>query len=375
VDVKRSLLLEGALRGTPVVGPQSIHIDVTNGCNTNCVTCWDHSPLLRIGRSSAWKRKRVDVETVRALLDDAASLGGLRAVVVSGMGEPFTHPEIDAVLSEVKLRGLHLTVITNLVAADPARILALGVDELLVGVHGASEASYLAFHPSFSAHHWDTLRRMLRELALGGLRAKHVHVICRTNAHELAAMIDQAADLSARLVNFKLASLKDGTEAARASRVDLLAIDQDLDALRARAARREVVTNLDTFALQVKAALARPGETAEVDDAPDQAGPATAPIEEVGCFMGFAYARILVDGTVLYCCNTEVVVGSLAGGDRFSDLWRGATWQAMRDRMRRGDYLASCQQCGKIAQNVKLAERFEREHGRDALLRVTGRAP
>jgi hypothetical protein len=112
-----------------------------------------------------------------------------------------------------------------------------------------------------------------------------------------------------------------------------------------------------------------------VDDAPDQAGPATAPIEEVGCFMGFAYARILVDGTVLYCCNTEVVVGSLAGGDRFSDLWRGATWQAMRDRMRRGDYLASCQQCGKIAQNVKLAERFEREHGRDALLRVTGRAP
>lgn len=367
--MKRSLVLEGALRGRPLAGPQSIHIDVTNGCNTNCVTCWDHSPLLTLGRSSAWKRRRVDAATVRDLLDDAAALGGLAAVVISGMGEPFTHPDIDAILSEVKSRGLHLTVITNLVAADAARILALGVDDLLVGVHGASEASYLAFHPSFGHAQWATLRSMLSELALGGLRAKHVHVICRTNAHELPAMIDQGAHLSAKIVNFKLASLKDGTEAARASRDDLARIAASMDALREQAAARGVATNLETFALQLEAALAGAEPTG------DDAGPATAPIEAIGCFMGYAYARVLVDGTVLYCCNTEVVVGSLATGARFADLWRGAAWQAARDRMRRGEYLESCRQCGKVAQNVKLAERFEQAYGRDALLRVTGRAP
>jgi len=66
--------------------------------------------------------------------------------------------------------------------------------------------------------------------------------------------------------------------------------------------------------------------------------------------MGYAYSRVLVDGTVLYCCNTEVRVGSLAEA-RFSELWHGPAWQALRARFRRGDYLPSCAQCGKLNQN------------------------
>jgi MoaA/NifB/PqqE/SkfB family radical SAM enzyme len=88
------LRLLGLRRGEVLTGPEHVHIDVTNGCNTNCITCWDHSPLLALGRSSAWKRQRVDAATVEALLGDVGSLGGLRAVILSGMGEPFTHPDI-----------------------------------------------------------------------------------------------------------------------------------------------------------------------------------------------------------------------------------------------------------------------------------------
>lgn len=216
--------LLGMQRGQPVSGPQTLHIDVTNGCNTNCVTCWDHSPLLQLGRSVAWKKQKIDAATVSDILNDVAELGGLRAVILSGMGEPFTHPDIYQMIAEVKRRGLHLTLITNLMAADAPRIVELGVDQLLIGIHGASESSYRAFHPSF-------------------------------------------------------------------------------------------------------------------------------------------------------CCSTEVCVGTLADGTSFAELWNGPAWNALRARLRRGEYFDSCQQCGKFNQNVQLSQRFAKTYGTDRLYEIIGRNP
>lgn len=357
--------LIGIDRGEPVLGPQTLHIDITNGCNTNCVTCWDHSPYLRIGRSGEWKRQRVSVTEVAEILDDAADLGGLRAVILSGMGEPFTHPQIYELIGEVKRRGLHLTIITNLVAADEEKILALGVDQLLIGVHGASEAAYRAFHPSFTAADWQRLHAMLGRFRDAGRGFKHVHVICAVNADEPAAMVRQAAAYGAEQVNFKLASLHSGTEAVRLSpeqRRELL--QRGVPEAQAEAERLGVATNLAVFARQLAAGGDYDG---------DGDGDATAPIEEVGCFMGYVYARILVDGTVLYCCNTEVRVGTLADGTRLGDLWRGPAWQALRERMRRGEYFKSCQQCGKLNQNVQLGQRFAAAFGEARRLAVIGR--
>jgi MoaA/NifB/PqqE/SkfB family radical SAM enzyme len=355
--VKR--VLEGIRAGVPTTGPETVHIDITNACNTDCVTCWDHSPWLDQPRSPSWKRRRASAETVLLLLAELEELGGTRAIVLSGMGEPFTHPEVYEILEAIKRRGLHLTIITNLVAAEPARLAALGVDDLLVGIHGASLSSYLAFHPSFEAAHWDRLRASLTRLRGTPTRAKHVHVIASTNAHELTEMIELASDLGAAQVNFKLASLRDGTEAVRideATRTRLL--EHDVARASERAAELGVPHNLAVLRAQLCCG-----------------GVETAPIDQVGCFMGFSYARVLVDGTVLYCCNTDVRVGSLSSGVTFGELWRGAAWQTLRDRFREGRYLESCRQCGKLNQNVKLARAYEQRFGLDALLEVTGRSP
>lgn len=338
------------------LGPQTVHIDVTNSCNVDCVTCWDHSPHLQTPQPTIWKRKRVDPQAVRALLDDIQSLGGLEAVIVSGMGEPFTHPGIYDILSDLKARGLHVTVITNLLAADPERIIELGIDSLLMGLHGASEASYLAFHPSWNAEHWKRLHDTLGRFAAAGRRDKHVHVICTHNAHEIVAMIAQAARYRAERVNFKLASLRNGTEAValtEAQRARL--VSHDVDAALKCASDLGVPTNLEVFRRQL--AL---GDLA------------TASIEETGCFIGYHYSRITVDGTVLYCCNTRVEVGSLAEAP-FSALWKGEAWQRLRDQLRRGRYFPGCEQCGKWNQNVKLSERFRAVYGEDRWRLAAGR--
>jgi len=351
-----SLGLVGLEAGMPLVGPSSIHIDVTNSCNTNCVTCWDHSPHLAEPRSAAWKKQQVDLARVEELLDDAGSLGALQAVVISGMGDPFVHPQVYELLDAVKSRGLHLTVITNLIPADPERVIALDVDQLLIGIHAASEEAYRAFHPSFRSDEWTRLHRALERFHAAGRRYKHVQVICGHNAHELVDMVRLGQRYDAARVNFKLAGLKAGTEAVRISpeqRREL--IEVLVPAAQDEALKLGVTTNLDVFERQLSAG-----------------GEATAPISEIGCFMGYVYSRILVDGTVLYCCNTEVEIGSLQEA-RFHELWRGERWEAWRARFRKGDYLESCNQCGKINENVKLSRRFERRFGTERLHQVTGR--
>ena len=133
------------------------------------------------------------------------------------MGEPFTHPGIYALLAHLRSRGLHITVITNLVAADLDRMLGAAgerplVDALLVGVQGGSERSYLDFHPSFGPRHWQQLHHGLHALRQSAVQVKHVQVICKHNAHELSAMVALAAATGAAHINFKLASLRRGTE-------------------------------------------------------------------------------------------------------------------------------------------------------------------
>lgn len=354
----------GAHLGRPVVGPETLHIDITNGCNTNCVTCWDHSPHLHTAREAAWKRQRVEASAVFDLLNDAQELGGLKAVILSGMGEPFTHPQIYELIAEVKRRRLHLTIITNLVPADPERVLALEVDQLLIGLHAASESAYRAFHPSFQSDEWQVVQAALARFREAGRRYKHVHVICNTNAHELADMVRLGKEYAAEQLNFKLASLREGTEAVRITAEQRRRLESEwLPAARALASELAVDTNLDVFAMQLAAGSAG-------NDEED-----TAPIGEVGCFMGYAYSRVLVDGTVLFCCNPEVRTGSVADGTSFALLWDDEPWNAWRARMRRGDYLPSCNQCGKFNQNVKLSRKFEETYGRERLLQITGRRP
>lgn len=355
----RAAVLEGVSTGTPVVGPLQVHIDITNGCNAACVTCWDHSPLLKVPRPAAWKRRRMPLERFARILDQLDAFGSVRAIVVSGMGEPLTHPDVYEMLRLVKRRGWHLTVLSNLLAADIDRLCESGVDQLLVGVQGATPDTYAAFHPGWNERHFFTMCRYLRRLSRAGVTARHVQVINRDTAEELVDMVRFGGTFGADRVNFKLASLYGGTEdcGITAAQRDRL-LRADIPEARALAQDLAVHTNLDLFEGQVRAAM---GDLR-----------ATVPISDIGCFMGFAYTRITVDEEVLYCCNTEVRVGDLQAHD-LGALWWGPAWQALRDQLRAGRYLRGCDKCGKFEQNRKWSARVRGKLGEAAWAEATGR--
>lgn len=356
--MKASHVLQGVLAGAPVTGPRTVHVDVTNACNAACITCWDHSPLLVEQRTPKWKKTKLDLAVFDELVADLVALGSVKSIILSGMGDPLVHPDIYTMISRVKAQGWHLTVMTNLIAADIDKLVGAGVDQFLIGVHGATPTAYSAFHPGWDEREFNVLCGYLRRLMTTTAAVRHVQVINRDTAPEFIDMIPFAKRFRADRVNFKLASLAGGTETCRITDEQRAWLQTDaVPRARALAAELGVTTNLELFAQQLAAC--------EEDET------ATVPIADVGCFQGYVYTRITASLDVLYCCNTEVRVGSL-GEERFAQLWSGPAWQGLRDRIRRGDYLAGCERCGKFEQNLKWSQRVREELGEDVWRAATG---
>ena len=144
----RQLRWQGIAQGEVLAGPQTVHFDLANGCNTNCVTCWDHSPLLNTERTTEWKRLKVDGTTFRRVADDLAAMGSVEAIILSGMGDPFVNADIYEFIAVSKAHGWHVTVLTNALLADAEKVLALETDTPLTEISSMSVSSARTFSAS-----------------------------------------------------------------------------------------------------------------------------------------------------------------------------------------------------------------------------------
>ncbi|KAF0244372.1 MAG: radical SAM protein [bacterium] len=352
----RKLRMQGIKDGQVLTGPQTVHIDLANGCNTNCTTCWDHSPLLTLAQTIEWKRKQFDFQAFSFLAADLASMNSVEDVILSGMGDPFVNPAIYQIIEVCKNYGWHVTVLTNALLANPEKILSLKVDMMLISVNGVSPKSYTAFHPNLRPSDFDRLCHLLEAFAWAGKRFKHVQVINRDTAPELVEMVRFANKYNAKSITYKLASLGNGTELCAITKEQRNQLLTDLiPTAHQEAEKLKIETNLDVFREQVTTG-----------------GLATAPIKDVGCFMGWNYSRITVEGKILFCCSTEVEVGHLAQG-KFSEQWYGNQWQEVREKLMQGRYYPGCAQCGKLNQNVKIGQKIKEKLGEEIYLLRTGR--
>jgi len=339
--------LAGLRAGVPLVGPATVHVDLANRCNTTCVTCWHHSPLLRPEQrpSPATRRQLLPWATFCRLLDDLQALGGLEELILSGMGEPLLHPDAYRMIARAQQQGLAVTLITNLLAAALPELLPLaaaGRLKLLVSVCGVDEASWNLFHRARGPAGFATVLAGLGELRRVGATVHQVQVIQRENCDLLGQMVLFGSQTGAAGVSFKLASLAHGTEVLALDpeqRARLL--QQGIPAALQLAAQGGLATDLPAFVTQL---------------GPDPLR--CAPIEQVGCHMGYLYARVTVEEKLLYCCDPAIEVGQLGGERSFADLWRSAPYQELRARLRRGEFFPGCARCGKYKQNLKWSHKL-----------------
>jgi hypothetical protein len=159
-------------------------------------------------------------------------------------------------------------------------------------------------------------------------------------------MVRFAQRWPAERIAFKFASLGHGTEAVALDRAQKIALrDELIPAALALARTLGIQTDLEAFRSQISLESHR-----------------TAPIEDVGCFMGTIYCRITVDGELLYCCNREISVGLINAQTSFRDLWESHSYRALRTRLQQGEYFESCQQCGKYKENLKWSQKIKTLH-------------
>ncbi len=330
----------GFLEGRPRLGPQTIHLDVTNTCNLDCVTCWNYGPQLATPKTTAWKKQRIDRALFFRVLDEACATG-VERVVLAGGGEPFTHPDIEDFVAAVKQRGLALTIITNGTLCDYDRLAELRVDQILLNVASASPRTYAAYHPNQPEQTFDRLMRGADRLR-GITRVNFVQVINALNAHELVKMVELAHAHGAR-ASFKVGDVPKGTE-----RFGLTAEQRDdlaqvlVPAALKRATELKIRHNLDAYVAALSGGKGMPA-----------------------CFAGYLYTRVAVDGRVFFCC-AHLDAGNVAE-QGFEQVWSAPQYQAMRERIARGQWFEACNRCGKHDMNFS-AERELAELRAEGLL-------
>lgn len=324
----------------PRLGPETVHLDVTNGCNLDCITCWNYAPGLAQPKDAAWRRQRIDPAVFLRVLDEVAAVGAER-IVVSGGGEPFTHPELPRLLEAVKAKGLRLTLITNGTLCDFERLKALRVDQVLLNLASATPATYVAYHPNQGPETFDRLLAGARTLR-GTTAVNLVQVINAVNAHELEAMVEVAASVGARC-SFKVGDVPAGTERwalTEAQRRQVL--DERIPAARARAKALGVKHNLAAYESALR-------------------GDPQAPVP---CFAGYLYSRVNVDGRVFFCC-AHLEAGHVSEGP-FGRIWESPRYDALRQRLHRGEWFPACARCGKYDMNYAANEDLDLLFGDDA---------
>ncbi len=324
--------LRGYLERSPRRGPETVHLDVTNACNLDCITCWNYAPDLATPKPVAWKRQRMEAATFHRMVDEAAEAGAER-IVISGGGEPFTHPDIYSFVEKVKGRGLKLTLITNGTLCDFARLRSLGVDQVLLNMASASPETYAAYHPNQKPETFHRLvegARMLR----GVTAVNHVQVLNRVNWFELPRMVELAHEVGARC-SFKVGDVPKGTEHhALTEEHKRTLLTELIPQARELARVKQVRHNLDAYEAQLTGRWPAGWET--------------------GCFAGYLYSRVYVDGRVFFCCE-HIEAGHVKDGP-FHEVWRAPKYEAVRQRLHRGEYYPGCARCGKHDMNFQAAK-------------------
>ncbi|WP_448207962.1 radical SAM protein [Azospirillum sp. sgz302134] len=143
----------------------AVQIEVVGTCNLRCPSC----PVGNAegGRRSGSIGGTMPLDRFRQALDWAAA--GLNrapsevSVCLYSWGEPFIHPDLPALIAEVKRRGYGAAISSNLNhVRDLEAVLRAGVDEITVSLSGFTQDAYGQSHVGGDI---ETVKRHMMELS------------------------------------------------------------------------------------------------------------------------------------------------------------------------------------------------------------------
>ncbi|MDI6854217.1 MAG: radical SAM protein [Deltaproteobacteria bacterium] len=306
---------------------------LTERCNLRCAHCYQEAAPR--GRELSFPEILAVIEESAAMLSgwrDAYGIDFSPSFHVTG-GEPLLHPELPAILEQMKKRHFAVYLLSNgtLITKPWAeRLAALGVDGVQISLEGPAPIHEDIRGPgSFAA-----ALAGAENLLAAGVRVTFNTTLSRLNAAAFLELVPLSKSLGVQELGFARLVPSGRGEAL----LDQMLSAEDFAAFCRQIYALEVkdldVGSGDPLANQMDAAAA--SDSAEDDTFPWG-----------GCAAGVTGLTLLPDGTVLPCRRLPVPLGNVRQ-DRLREIWAASpVLEALRDKTR---YRGKCGSCPRWAQ-------------------------
>jgi MoaA/NifB/PqqE/SkfB family radical SAM enzyme len=319
-----------------ISGPRSVALNLANVCNTNCIMCSCHSPLLRddpqyrvLGNVPF-----MDSALFEQIIRESRGMGTYR-VVLGGSGDPALHPNFDPMLEVMMQLNMEPYVLTNGLALDDkrAKIWATKRAHFRFSLHAGDVETWLRVHPGGTATQFERLSRAIKVLAAAGVpRISVMHVIHKDNFTRVREMVEHARVHGVRSVLFRPVRAEGSLAAVVLSPEQEQHLRRDLAACLALADSYGIRTNLREYL----------SNKLFTDDGAVQT---TDLYRRIPCYIGWLYAEFDVDGMLRPCLLSQIEMGRL-GEKSLREIWRSPRYRAFRREARtmpiRGRLVKGC---------------------------------
>jgi len=337
-------------------GPRLLVLDICEACDTDCIMCEEHSPLLRPDVQTSANRstqaasqppRYADRGMLESIVRESAR-AGTHKVVLGESGEPIIHPHFDRLLDLTVQQGMTPIVMTNGLALDERRASrwAPMAAYYRFSLHAGDVDTWLRIHPGGSSAQWERLSRVIRVLVREGKSTVvAMHVLQKANFRGIQQMIEHAKEHGIRQVVFSpvrgtgcLAQVLLAEEEESWLRRELQRCIPLAQSLGIRTnARQYLDTGLHVTSGQ--------HQTASV-------------YRRVPCYVGWIQSFVLADGTAIPCEASNRTMGNMHE-QSFLDIWRSPRYQEFRREAitlpERGEPVkgCACDHCSLVRSNLK----------------------
>lgn len=313
-NIQKYRIVAGIILKKPLTGPYSVHLDLTNHCNNDCISCWSFSPLVGFHTMSEEARKKfIPKKLAIRLISDLASIG-TRQIYFTGGGEPFMHPDAIEIMEFVKKKGMQCDMSTNftLINEEKAKRLAKAkVDHINCSMWAGTPEAYEKTHPNKTAKDFFKIEKMLKFLnSIKRTKPKVTlyHVISSHNYDDFDNMVEFAFRVKADAVNFTPTDIVPGfTDSLMLKKTQNKRLQKNVKDIWPKIREWEKSYNHKIEFQDYELFLARISSDGSEKGLYDK-----SMIGKIPCYAGFNFLRILATGEVNSCLkSSRIPIGNI----------------------------------------------------------------
>lgn len=314
--------------------PIHLQLESTDACNLNCTTC---SRDILIDKASL-----LETQYWRGIIDEMRPTN----INVSGIGEPFLHPDIYEIIAYAKSRGAGVNCATNFtrIRDNHRKLVECGIDQLKVSIDATDPETFRLIRGEDS---WqeivDNIREVNRWKKKLGTTTPSVRfnfALQRFNYEQCVDLVELANELDVDGIYYQFLSYVDMEDrkailTGDMSKDKLLELINESDRL---AREYGIQTNLDMWHRDFELFWNRMQSLDELE------------VNRKNCYMPWISTWLGADGWIRPCpimpwTLDEGRMGHM-GKQSFAEIWNGDKYRELREALARGERpTRSCKTC------------------------------